>query len=405
MNRKYIFRVLTVVLLVSADQLSKLAATLLIGDSTRELVQLRLSDGWFVFHVHPDLNVRDSVLISVLLAIVMFALLASVIFCARRARAYALEGISGADGVKSCPRFTNAAICLLFAGVVSSMLFDAFLWGGSLDFICFERYKYLTEGGVQYTDVYRFDIDLKDIYLIVGGIMLLVRCALWDISVLKLPKEERKLVSKRLRDPVGLIRSARSESRSEEPENGFSFSVGSVIDLISTIVSGILASAYFIFTFVLLPVAAEYIAPLGSFLNDIGRKYDAETVYRTIQEAITLLAIFPAHYGANASAKRLEKAFIRNTEGRLLPGEGLAYRLRHNLLFDILTVAGVALIGFGLSAAQVKIPYLCLPFDLICRNFGVARGIAAALIITAAAQVFGALKAQRYWSAAYLFSD
>ena len=334
--------------------------------------------------------------------------MAAVIFCARNARAYALEGLSCADKVKSLPRFTNASLCILFAGVLSSLLLDAFFWGGSLDFICFERYKYLAEGGVRYTDVYQLDVDLKDIYIFVGGIMLLARCAIWDISVSKLPKEERKLVSERLRSPMGLIRSARAD-RSDESR--LKLSVGSPLDLVSTVVAGILASAifgaaaYFVFTFVLLPVAAEYISPLGSFLNDIGRKYDYEVVYRTIQEAITLLAIFPALYGANASAKRLEKQFVRNTEGRLLPGEGLAYRLKNNLLFDILTAVLVALIGFGLSAAQVKVPYLCLPFDLICRSFGTARGIAAALIITAAAQLFGAVTAQRRWCACCLLGE
>ena len=411
MKRKYIYCGLAVVLLISADQLSKLAVARSVGESSRELIQLRLKDGWLVFHIHPYLHARGSVLMSVLLALVTFALLAAVIFCARHVRAYALEDIAGADRVKSYPRFTNSTICILLAGTVSSLLFDAFLWGGSLDFICFERYKYLIEGGVQYTAVYRLDFDLKDVYLFVGGLMLIVRCTIWDFSLSKLSKEERRLVNKRLRNPVGLIRSARAKNSGDGSENRFTLSLGSPLDLVSVIACGILASAvfgavaYFIFTFVLLPVAAEYIALLDSFLNDIGRKYDSETVYRTIQEIITLLALFPALYGANASAKRLEKPFIRNTEGRLLPGEGLAYRLKHNLLFDVLTASGVALIGFGLSAAQVKIPFLCLPFDLIYGRIGVPAGIAVSFAITAAAQFIGAIKAQRHWCAVYLLGE
>ncbi len=107
---------------------------------------------------------------------------------------------------KSYPAFTNTMLYLLTSGTFCSVVLDALVWGGSLNFICIAW---------QALDSYRNSFikhlifDIKDIYLTVGIVLLFIRIFM---IALKISKEDEKQIAKKLRHPIKSIREMKGVS-------------------------------------------------------------------------------------------------------------------------------------------------------------------------------------------------
>ena len=207
-RRRIILCSAVILFLVAVDQFSKLLVKFFAGDGAHAHAKfVSIGDSLLVAaHIHPELNDRYPLFADIVIALVCSVFLAVMLFYTLLGRKLLLHGIENADVVKSYPRFVGAAVCFWFAGVICSVIFDAFIWGGSLDFLCLEWYHYYIDSGTPYTDFFRLDIDLKDIFLTFGCFMIVARGTLWDISLRKLSKSDRKLVNRRTVHPFKALK-------------------------------------------------------------------------------------------------------------------------------------------------------------------------------------------------------
>ena len=207
MKRRRIILCSTVILcLVAVDQFSKLFIKLS-GAADTPANFVHISNSLHVaLHFHPELNVRFPLAVNIFIAVASIAVIAVVAFYVFHGRDMLFHDIPSAEAIKSYPKFTTAAFCVNAAGTICSIIFDAFLWGGSLDFICIEWYHYVTESGTHYTDIGRLCVDLKDIFIMLGWFMLWARWIMMDSSIAKLPKSDKKLVKRRYFHPIAAFR-------------------------------------------------------------------------------------------------------------------------------------------------------------------------------------------------------
>lgn len=217
-RRKMILCSAAILCLMAVDQFSKLFIKLSgAADTPANFVHITNSLH-VALHFHPELNVRFPLAVNILIAVVFTALIAVVALYVFHGREMLLHDIPSAEAIKSYPKFTTAAFCMNVAGTICSIIFDAFLWGGSLDFICIEWYHYVIESGTHYTDIGRLCVDLKDIFIMLGWFMLWARWIMMDSSIAKLPKSDKKLVKRRYYHPIAAFRDYKSRQGAAENE-------------------------------------------------------------------------------------------------------------------------------------------------------------------------------------------
>lgn len=217
-RRKIILCGAAILCLMAVDQFSKLFIKLS-GAADTPANFVHISNSLHVaLHFHPELNVRYPFAVNIFIAVVFTAFIAVVAFYVFNGRDMLFRGIPSAEAIKSYPKFTTAAFCVHAAGVICSIIFDAFLWGGSLDFICIEWYHYVMESGTHYTDIGRLCVDLKDIFIMLGWLMLAVRWIIMDSSIAKLPKSDKKLVKRRYYHPIAAFREYKAWQEATENE-------------------------------------------------------------------------------------------------------------------------------------------------------------------------------------------
>lgn len=217
-RRKMILCGSMILCLVAVDQFSKLFIKLTGATDTPANFVHITNKLHVALHFHPELNVRYPLAVNIFIAVVSIAFIAVVAFYVFHGREMLLHDIPSAEAIKSYPKYTTAAFCVNAAGMICSVIFDAFLWGGSLDFICIEWYHYINVSGTNYTDIGRLCVDLKDIFIVLGWFMLVARWGLMDFSIMKLPKSDKKLVKHRYYHPISAFRDYKAEQEATENE-------------------------------------------------------------------------------------------------------------------------------------------------------------------------------------------
>lgn len=398
-------RCLAVLTLICVDQFSKLVVKAFVpATSMNSIIYTHSESGWFMFHIHPELHDRYPLPVDVVIAVLAMAFVIGLIVYLKHERPALLRDIPNSDVVKSSPRLTEAALALWTAGIICSTLFDAFIWGGSLDFICFEWAKFYM-GAETYTVTHQFNCDLKDIFLGVGTLLMLIRAAIWQISLYKLPKADRKLISRRSSHVIKSIREANGKQTA--PTEDLS-SRNSVLDILVIVVAAVffgmcLGYAIYVFSvFVIIPVAVEISPSLDALLTKIGRENDTEAIYNSIRSFCLMLGIFPGICGANTVVKNRERLFIGDTDGMIVTREGLKYHLRHHALYDVISIAGIVMTGFVLHLAGWE---GVSPFGFLYDLLGIPLGLILSALIVATAQVCGIIYAQNHWRAEYFYGE
>lgn len=409
MRKKHIRRCLTVLILICLDQFSKLLVKAFVpATSLNSIIYTHSDTGWFMFHLHPELHNRYSLPIDIVIAVFAIAFVISLIVYLKYERPALLRDIPDSDVVKSSPRLSETALVLSIAGIICSTLFDAFIWGGSLDFLCIEWAKFYTDTVEPYTINYRYDIDLKDIFLNIGLVLILIRSVRFKISQYKLPKSSRKLISKRELHIIRSIREAVVETTEQvEPsENGEK--KNSVFDIITIVFFAIFFSAglgfllYILAVLVIIPVAVEISPALDALLTKIGDENDTEEIYNTIHSICLLIAVLPGICVANTAVKYRERHFIHDTNGMIVTLDGLRYHLRQHFWYDAISVIGIVILCLIL---HIYGPWYISPFGILYDFLGIPLGLILSAAITVIAQIFGIIYAQKSWRAEFFYGE
>ncbi len=209
MKKKGVFAIIAIAVLIFADQCSKLLARAFAPSEAAPLIHIHAASGWFSFAFYPELHDRWSLPADIVMAVLGAAITAGFVFYFKYERAALFRDIKGAERIKCCSGLTLAAMIFWTAGIVCSVFFDAFLWGGSLDFLCFDWAK-LHKGDPSLADLYHLNLDLKDIFAVLGTFLLLLRMAIRQISLFSLDRPARKLISKREFHFIKSVREAKS---------------------------------------------------------------------------------------------------------------------------------------------------------------------------------------------------
>lgn len=394
---------ISVAALVAFDQLSKLFIKALVpADSPIEMIHSHSGSGWFIFHIHPCLHDRYPLYADIVLAGLMLAILACFTVYFAFERPALLRDIPDADKVKSSPRLTKAAIVFWISGSFCSCFLDAFIWGGSWDFICFEWGEVYAGPPEQYTVWHMFNLDLKDLYLFAGTALLLARFIIWQVSLYRLNKAERKLISARSFHFIRSIKELRGKN-SEDIKGK-----NKVLDIFAFIFFAIIISfglgyvIYILAVLVIIPVAVEISPALNAYLTEIGRQNDTDLIYAEIRSFCLLLGVLPGISVANVGLTNRERHFIHDTSGMILTFDGLKYHFDQHLFYDIISAVGfvavclaIRLVGWG----DVS------PFGFLYDRLGIPIGLALSAIITALCQTVGIIYAQSVWRAKYFYGE
>ncbi len=399
---------LAVLLLIFLDQLSKLLVNALVPrDSLNSVFYTQSDAGWFMFHLHPLLHNRYSLPVGIAIAVIAAVYLVMLVIYHKYERAVLLRDIPDSDLVKSSPRLTEAALIFWIAGLVCSTLFDSLLWGGSLDFLCVEWARFYTDAAGPYTISRQIDVDLKDVYLAIGVVLLLARIIIFNLSQYKLPKSSRKLISSRSFHLIRGIRELRGKA-AEPSEKDDLTGKNSIADIAVIVVMTMLAAfafgyAIFILTvYILIPIAVELVPPLERYLTEIGRNNDPEEIYAAIRSVCLLIGILPGSCVANAAVKNRERLFIGDTGGKVTVPDGLKYHFRQHLVYDIISVAGIAAVGLAMSLLGQD---GFSAFGAVYKAVGLPLGLILSALISAAAQFVGIAAAQNIWRADYFYGE
>ncbi len=387
--------------LVLLDQLSKLAVRAAVPeDAPKSLFYTQSGSGWFMFHLHPLLHDRYPLPVDLLVVLFAVAVIAGLAVYFKYERAALLDGVAHAESVKSCPGLTRAAFVFITAGAVCSVLLDAFVWGGSLDFICFEWARFYTDGAEPYTMSYQIDVDPKDVFLNVGTVLILIRLIIFKASQLRLPKDERKLVKSRENHILRSLRRAMGLPETQNKIRPLDVLEVAALSIVMPAMMGYLM--YIAAIWLIIPIADWLIPPIDKFLTDIGNNYESELIYDRIRSGCLFIALFPGVGWANTLIKGRERLFIHDTNGMIPRREGLKYHLQNYLFADVLAVVLTVAAGSALSLLGLRI---ISPFTLLFDVFGAPLGILTTAVSMAAAQVLGILFAQNKWRAEFFYGD
>lgn len=399
-------RCFTVLILICLDQFSKLLVKAFVPvTSLNSIIYTHSDTGWFMFHLHPELHNKYSLPVDIVIAVLAMAFVIGLIVYLKYERPALLRDIPDSEAVKSSPRLTETALVIWIAGIICSALIDSLIWGGSLDFLCIEWAKFYTDAVEPYTISHQFNYDLKDIFLIIGTVLILVRIAIFNLSQYKLPKSSRKLISKRSFHIIRSIREARREQA--KPSENFE-KKNSVFDILTIVISAIFSSAilgylvYIIAVWVIIPVAVEISPALDAFLTKIGNEHDTDEIYNTIRSICLLIAVLPGMCVANTAVKNRERHFIHDTNGMIVTLDGLRYHLRQHILYDVISLIGIVIICLALHLANLR--YIC-PFGILYDLLGIPLGLIMSAVITVASQMCGIIFAQKSWRAEFFYDD
>lgn len=408
-NSKCFRRCFAVLILICLDQFSKLLVKAFVPvTSLNSIIYTHSDTGWFMFHLHPELHNKYSLLVDIVIAVLAIAFVIAVIVYLKYERPALLRDIPDSDVVKSSPKLTETALVLWVAGIICSTLIDSLIWGGSLDFLCIEWAKFYTDAVEPYTISHQFNCDLKDMFLIIGTVLILVRVAIFNLSQYKLPKSSRKLISKR---EFHIIRSIREVAgkRSQHAElSGNGEKKNSIFDILIIVAAAVFFSAalgyliYIIAVWVIIPVAVEISPALDAFLTKIGNEHDTEEIYNAIRSICLLIAVLPGICVANAAVKNRDRHFIHDTNGMIVTLDGLRYHLRQHILYDVISLIGIVIIGLALHLANL---WYISPFGILYDLLGIPLGLIMSAVITVASQMCGIIFAQKSWRAEFFYDD
>lgn len=413
MKNKGIFAFIIISALVFADQFSKLLARAFAPSEISPIIHFHTASVWLSFSFYPELHDRWPLPADIVMAVFGVIITSALIVYFKYERAALFRDIPGAEKVRNSPKMTFAAVTLWTAGIVCSVFFDAFLWGGSLDFLCFDLAR-LHEDNANLADFYHLNIDFKDIFAASGTLLILLRMAIRQISLFSLEKSDRKLISKREFHFIRSIREARNaaENSVEPPENTASSDVGkklnNIFDAAVIAVGGVVFSllfGYAIYVFavwLIIPIAVEIIPALDGFLTKIGDSYETEAIYGAICSFCMIFGIFPGIWCANLLLKSRERRFIHDTNGMVLTCDALKFHFSRYAVYD----------SFSVVAAVAACLVLWLsghgnlsPFGFLYDFFGIPAGLALSAVITASAQLLGVINAQKTWRAEYFYGE
>lgn len=402
-------RFLVILILVCLDQFSKLLVKAFVPvTSLNSIIYTHSDTGWFMFHLHPELHNKYSLHVDIVIAVCAIAFVIAVIVYLKYERPALLRDIPDSDAVKSSPRLTETALVLWIAGIICSTLFDALIWGGSLDFLCIEWAKFYTDAVEPYTISHQFNCDLKDIFLIIGTVLILVRIAIFNLSQYNLPKSSRKLISKRKFHIIRSIREALGKQTEHTEPSGNGEKKNSIFDILIIVAAAVFFSdafgylIYIIAVWVIIPIVVEVSPALDAFLTKIGNEHDTDEIYNTIRSICLLIAVLPGICLANVAVKNRERHFIHDTNGMIVTLDGLRYHLRQHSLYDVISLIGIVIIGLALYLANLR--YIS-PFGILYDLFGIPLGLIMSAVITVASQMCGIIFAQKSWRAEFFYSD
>ena len=388
--------------LILSDQASKLAVRALVP-APMTLIHAHSQSGAFTFHLHPELNARFSLPAALILAALAAVFSVFEIVYHKYERAALLRDIPDADKVKSCPKITFIGLALWLSGIICGLFFDSLFWGGSLDFLCIESEKRAADAAADYTVLSRFDFDFKDVWLILGTLLIVIRTVVFGLSQYRLPKESRKIISKRSRHLISSIREARGDVKEKSRKAALNLSDILILTALSVVMTGCFGYLFYGLTVYFIIPAAVMLSPaIDGFLTDIGDRFRAEDIYNFIREACLMIGLFPGMHLSNRSVRRREKLFIRDTSGFIVTLDGLKYHARQHLLSDVVSVVLIAVLG--LFACLINL-WKISPFVILYDRFGVALGFILSVILTAFAQAYGVLSAQKNWRADCFYGE
>lgn len=392
-----------IIILVLLDQLSKLLVKAFArADSLNKLIYFQTPRGWFMLHIHPELHDRYPLGLDIVIAGLSVLLTAALMIYFRYERSAILRDIPGSERVGSSPAATKIFLIFWISGIICSTFLDAFLWGGSLDFICFERAKFFG-GDEPYTITRRLDIDLKDVFLDIGLALFLWRMLVFKITQFRLPKEFRRIITRRENHIFRSINEARSEAVLSAPRQEFRVADVLIITVVGLICAAGFGFAIYLFSiWVIIPLSCEIFPALDKYLNEIGDRYDPEMIYQVIKNACMTLGLFPGMYASNAGVKRRQRAFSHDTGGMILWLDGLKYHLARHLPSDLTAVFLTVLLGYSLYAFGLG---SVSPFTVLYGFAGPSRGVFISIFVMISAQIFGIFYAQKAWRAACFYGE
>ncbi len=384
--------------LVCLDQISKLLVRALVpADQLNKLIYFQSSRGWAMLHLHPTLHDRFPLPLDMLAAVLAMLFLAVFAAYFKYERAAILRDIPGSELVKSSPRLTLLTLIFAAAGLICSTVFDAFLWGGSLDFLCFERAKFYTDGAEPYTVTSRLDVDLKDVFLWIAVALFLVRSAIFKLSQRKLEKSDRRLIAKRENHIIKSIRevSDRPKKADFKPLEPLMLAGAAIV---ATIVFGYII--YIMFIWVIIPVATEISPAIDEFLTKIGDTRDTGEIYGFILHLGFLIGFFPAMAASNASIRRRERSFTHDTGGMILTLNGIKYHAERYALADLIGLLLITVLGYVFYVINFQ---AASPFAALYTVFGPGPAVLLSFIFALFGQLFGIVFAQKSWRASFFY--
>lgn len=162
-------------------------------------------------------------------------------------------------------------------------------------------------------------------------------------------------------------------------------------------------AVYFIFVYMILPLAVEFIPALDTWLTRVGRENDTAEIYRTIYQVCALLAVIPAICSSCTLVKFRERVFIKETGGTIPPRAGFAYHLKNHFRYD--AIAAVIIVALGLLVHLFDKGVGASPFHILYCRLGVIPAVLISAVMTVAALLLGIIIAQNSWRADHFFGD
>lgn len=216
MKKNSIFSII-IIFLIFVDQLSKLLVHLFI-DITDEMLMVSNTvhihpwfnedQGWLFNYIYDNIA-NDIFIVTCIESFVVVFLCVQLFFLIYLFHQFLFWNAE----IKSYKILTGVCFSFLISGMICSKIFDAFIWKKTLDYICIVREVVRVCPTCHKTHPvpwHWFHFDLKDIYLLIGFLLFIVRIALWIVEFSKYEKKHKKDLNNKFRHPIQNIKNMKN---------------------------------------------------------------------------------------------------------------------------------------------------------------------------------------------------
>lgn len=385
-----------ILMLIALDQVSKLFVDIFF--EVPENADLLTN----TLHIHPRINdeginsvlpISEALSVNIYVILILRAIIFSVLFLVFVAALYGIHKFFFWDCNKKKYTVLNIAIfSLAAASEICSFYIDELFWGGSLDWICISWSGQKIVNGHYHPIAYHLTLDLKDIYVYIAILLLVVRLVLFIITYLKSDPQERKGFKQKEKHPLQNIKNMMAAEKEKKQGREIMKTNNLNIKSIFVFLCGNFAISYVIA--IVFEEAVDFSGIYG--INSVKQLiYENEQlVYNVVWEICFLIAFVLVNIVIYTAQKARRQKFLKDTKGLIPRKEGLIWHLKNYGQTELVILVSQSLVFL----------FICLvgyqnisPFGLIYRLCGVPFGFVVSVVLMGIIQMNHILYSQYHW--------